>query len=108
MKRILSLLSVVAAALLVNAIPASSEYGSPGLSEEYGAGGQSEFSGQQMQKDQCLLVAMNCQGGVDSVQQRVEKLKKEIDKGSSVYTQDELDKLNNQLIWIYSEGNNVF
>lgn len=108
MKRIVKLLSGVAAALMLYAVPVLSEYGSEGFSGEYGTGGQSEFSGQQMQKDQCLLVAMNCKGSSDTVQQRVEKLRKEIEKGSAVYSREELDRLSNQLIWIYSEGNNVF
>jgi hypothetical protein len=78
------------------------------VSGAYDPGGQSEFTGQQMQKDQCLLVAMNCKGSFDSVQQRIEKLRKEIEKGTAVYSREELDRLSNQLIWIYSEGNNVF
>jgi len=41
-------------------------------------------------KDNCLLVAMNCANSVDSYQQRIERLDKEIAKGTDVYTQDEL------------------
>jgi len=108
MKKIVRIFSAVAAALLLSAIPALSEYGATGLSNEYGPSGASEFSGQQLQKDQCLLVAMNCKGDSDSVQQRVEKLRNEIGKGIAVYTQEELDQFNNQLIWLYSEGDNVF
>ncbi|HZV82628.1 MAG TPA: hypothetical protein VFF53_10735, partial [Geobacteraceae bacterium] len=48
-------------------------------------------------KDECLLVAANCADNVDSIQQRIERLNKEIAKGSAVYTQDELSKLNMKL-----------
>lgn len=108
MKKTVIRLSAVAAALLLYTVPVLSEYGSAGVSQEFGAGGKSGYSGQELQRDQCLLVAMNCAGGSDTVQQRIDKLKKEIDKGIAVYTQEELDQFNNQLIWLYSEGDNVF
>jgi lipid II:glycine glycyltransferase (peptidoglycan interpeptide bridge formation enzyme) len=48
-------------------------------------------------KDECLLVSMNCKDNVDSLQQRISKLNKEIAKGTDVYTQDELKKLRDKL-----------
>ena len=104
MKKIATLLTIAGTSLLLYAIPAMSEYGTPGMSEEYGTADQSGVSGQQMQKDECLLVAMNCNGTMDTVQQRIEKLRKEIDKGEAVYTPEELDKLNKQLDWLTTDG----
>lgn len=49
------------------------------------------------QKDECLLVAQTCKDSVDSLQQRIGRLNREISKGTSVYTRDELRKLEFQL-----------
>lgn len=49
------------------------------------------------QKDQCLLVAQTCRDSVDSLQQRIDRLNREISKGTGVYTQQELRKLQFQL-----------
>lgn len=48
-------------------------------------------------KDECLLLAMNCEQSVDSIQMRVERLNKEIAKGADVYTRDELNVLKRKL-----------
>ncbi len=50
-----------------------------------------------IQKDECLLVATNCADNVDSINQRIERLSKEIAKGTDVYTTDELKKLGDKL-----------
>ena len=44
-------------------------------------------------KDECLLISRNCTDEVDSIQQRIERLNKEIAKGTDVYTRDELKTL---------------
>lgn len=49
------------------------------------------------QRNECLLVAMNCGDNVDTIQQRIERLNKEIAKGTDVYTRDELNILNKKL-----------
>jgi len=51
------------------------------------------------QKDECLLVAMNCTDSykADSVDQRIYRLQKEIAKGTDVYSEYELKELNKQL-----------
>ncbi|TSK07034.1 MAG: hypothetical protein FPO08_10415 [Geobacter sp.] len=48
-------------------------------------------------KDECLLISKNCKNEVDSIQQKIQKLQKEIKKGSKVYTSDELKKLHDKL-----------
>ena len=48
-------------------------------------------------KDECLLVARNCGGDADSIQQRIGRLKAEIAKGTDVYTPGELRKLQSDL-----------
>jgi hypothetical protein len=52
---------------------------------------------------------MNCTNDrVDTVQQRVDRLKKEIAKGSDVYSDQELKALNEQLRWIYNDSDNSY
>lgn len=82
MKRLLGMMTVVAAATLMS--------GAPLLAAE-------EAVEEQGQRDECLLVAMNCENNVDTIQQRLERLSKEIAKGTDVYTQDELNILNRKL-----------
>lgn len=54
-------------------------------------------AGDNAQKDECLLVAKNCKDSVDSLQQRIDRLNREISKGTSVYTKHELKSLEFQL-----------
>ena len=49
------------------------------------------------QKNQCVLASKECKGIVDSIQMKAEKLKTEIEKGTKVYTPEEMDKLNAKL-----------
>jgi hypothetical protein len=62
-------------------------------------------------KDQCLLFAKNCDDNAYVIQQRVDRLRNEIQKGSAVYTDEELNilkkRLNNSekaLEFIFNEG----
>ena len=73
--------SLLAASVMMSAIPI----------------GAAETMVGQGQKDECLLVAHNCIGAVDSIQQRIERLGSEIARGSAVYSSEELRSLNNQL-----------
>lgn len=82
MRRIATVLSAVAASLLISAGGV--------ISAESGMGGEGK-------KDVCLLVAMNCKDNVDSIQQRIERLNKEIAKGNAVYSKEELRNLNIKL-----------
>jgi len=50
---------------------------------------------QQGGKDECLLVAKNCQA--DTSQERIDRINKEIGRGTDVYTNDELQQLQRQL-----------
>ena len=54
-------------------------------------------------KDECLLLARNCVDDIHTVQQRIERLRKEIAKGTQVYTPKELLKLNDSLRDAYRE-----
>jgi hypothetical protein len=82
MKRIIAMLSLVGATLLMSAVPI--------LAAEEGVMGAGS-------KDECLLVSMNCGDRVDSINQRIERLNREISKGTAVYTGDELRNLNKKL-----------
>ena len=88
MKAIATKIAILMAATLFSALPVLAEEGATGIGMT---------SGQQMQKDECLLVSQNCSGSVDSIQQRIDRLNREIARGSSVYTQRELEQLNSQL-----------
>lgn len=56
-------------------------------------------------KDECLLVAMNCPPGGMSGQQRIDRLNSEIAKGTDVYTEGELKVLKEKLNEAYKELN---
>jgi len=99
MKNVLVVLALVAASMLYSTSGFSEEK-STGLPDDYG-----QFKEFESNKDQCLIVAKNCSGPSDSVLNRVERLNREIDKGSTVYTPEELRKLQEQLNWIYYESN---
>jgi hypothetical protein len=87
MKRIATRLAILTAATLISALPVLAAEGTAGMG----------MNPQQMQKDECLLVSQNCRDNVDTIQQRMDRLSREISKGSSVYTPQELRQLEFQL-----------
>lgn len=86
MKGIATKLAVFTAATMIFALPVLAEERAIGMGP-----------GQQMQKDECLLASQNCRESVDSVQQRIDRLNREIRKGVSVYNTEELRHLDFQL-----------
>jgi hypothetical protein len=102
MTRTSGMFSLLAAALLISAGPVSGD-------DNMGSSmGRNMMSMQGGQKDECLLVAMNCPDNrVDTARQRVDRLRKEIAKGSEVYSAQELKALNEQLKWIQEDGDNA-
>lgn len=99
MKHVLVVLALVAASLFSSTTAYSAEKAT-GLSGEYGQYKDFELNSH---KDQCLIVAKNCRGN-DDVLKRVERLNREIGKGTSVYTPEELKNFQEQLNWIYYES----
>lgn len=89
MRGIATKFAVLTAATLIYALPVLAESGA--------TGGMGMDQGASNQKDECLLVSMNCRESVDSVQQRIDKLSREIRKGANVYSSDELRRLDFQL-----------
>lgn len=87
MKGIALKITLVIAASLISALPV--------LAADMGSGtmGQDRQSG----KDECLLMARNCGDQADTIQQRIQRINRELNKGSSVYSNDELRRLQNQL-----------
>jgi hypothetical protein len=85
MRRLMIFISAVAGALLIS--------GSTVLSAEKTIG--EEFK--TPKKDLCLLMAKNCQDNGYVLQQRIDRLRGEISKGTSVYTHEELNILRNKL-----------
>ena len=49
------------------------------------------------QKDECVLASRNCNSAVDDIQTEIRKIGREINKGSAVYTPQELKKLEMKL-----------
>jgi TolA-binding protein len=88
MRCIIKRLTLLAAALMIMAVPVLAAEGSMDRTFE---------QGQQVEKNECLLLAMNCANQVDTIQQRIERIKGEISRGTDVYTNDELRRLNRQL-----------
>ncbi|WP_224985029.1 hypothetical protein [Geomonas agri] len=85
MKGIVRKLGFLTTVTIISALPVAAETGM-GMS-----------GADNVQKDQCLLVAQTCRDSVDSLQQRIDRLEREIGKGSSVYTKEELKNLQFQL-----------
>jgi peptidoglycan hydrolase CwlO-like protein len=88
MRCVIKRLALLAAALMLLTVPVLAVEGTMDKMLE---------QGQQGGKDECLLVAKNCGSEVDTIQQRIERIQKEIGRGTDVYTNDELKSLNRQL-----------
>jgi TolA-binding protein len=88
MRCIVKRIALLAAALMIVAVPVLADEGSIDRRFE---------QGQQVEKNECLLVAKNCGDQVDTIQQRIDRIKGEISRGSDVYTNDELRRLNREL-----------
>ncbi len=87
MRKLNAFVPILAAALILHAVPSFTEEGTT-----EGLPGNME-----VQKDECLLVASYCPDNVDSIQQRISKLQTEIRRGTDVYTTEELRVLNKKL-----------
>lgn len=48
-------------------------------------------------KDECILASKGCKNEVDSIQTKIKKLQTEINKGTKVYTAEEIKKLDAKL-----------
>ena len=92
MRRLTGMLTILAAAVLLS--------GSTLMANDTEYGKEYE---NQTNKDECLLVSMNCAQDVDSIQMRIERLDKEIAKGLDVYTREELNILQRKLEDTYKE-----
>lgn len=88
MRSISKKLALLAAALMVMAVPALADEGAIDKMVDHG---------QPTVKNECLLVAKNCGNQVDSIQERIERISGEIARGTNVYTRDEMRKLERQL-----------
>lgn len=86
MRHIIKRITMLSAALMLLAVPVFAAEDTERMLEQ----GQSG-------KDECLLVAKNCVGEADTIQQRIERIEHEIGRGTDVYTNEELRILNRQL-----------
>jgi flagellar motility protein MotE (MotC chaperone) len=88
MRKIIKKLTLLAAALMIMAVPALADEGSMDKTFD---------QGQQDGKNECLLVAMNCANQVDTIQQRINRIQGEVSRGTSVYSNEELKALEREL-----------
>ena len=88
MRFIIRKLTLLAAALMILAVPALADEGAMDRINE---------EGQKADKNECLLVSRNCANEVDSIQQKIDRIRGEISRGTDVYTTDELRILNMRL-----------
>ena len=86
MRCIINRLTLLAAALMIVAVPALADEGSMGSKFE---------PGQMADKNECLLVAKNCVS--DTVQERINRIESEIKRGTDVYSTDEIKQLQKEL-----------
>jgi Skp family chaperone for outer membrane proteins len=49
------------------------------------------------EKDECLLASQNCKDQVDDIYKRMQRLDREIQKGTRVYSTQELERLRQKL-----------
>jgi hypothetical protein len=91
MRAITRTITVMAAALMIAAVPVLAEEGVPFQSETSIMGQQEES----VNNRECLLVAKNCP--TESVQQRIDRIQTEIGRGTAVYSNDELRSLRQEL-----------
>lgn len=88
MRSMIHKITLLAAALMIMTVPVLAAEGT--MEKSFG-------QGEQGGKNECLLVAMNCANQVDTIQQRIERIQKEIGRGTNVYTKDELKRLERDL-----------
>jgi peptidoglycan hydrolase CwlO-like protein len=88
MRCVIHKLAFLVAALMLVAVP---------VRAEERVEGSAMRPAEQGVKNECLLVAMNCANQVDSIQERIDRLQNEIRRGTDVYTNDELKKLQDKL-----------
>ena len=100
MKRTALVLAFVAASTCMSH-SVRTEDKTPVFPNEYGQSGADSMS---VRKDECLILAKNCIGADDTVPMRVDRLRREIDKGIAVYSPEELRIMQEQLKWITTEG----
>jgi len=99
MRKLTILISALVGSLLISVAPILSAEST--IKEEL----------QTPKKDLCLLLAKNCQDNAYVLQQRIDRLRGEIYKGTTVYTHDELNILKKKLDdatkaleFVFSEG----
>ena len=89
MRRLINKIALLAAALMIMVVPV--------LADDLSAVPSREPETQQSGKDQCLIVAMNCGDRAMSVQNRIDKIQNEMNKGAGVYSAEELGILQRRL-----------
>ena len=88
MKSLIRKIALLAASLMIFAVPVLADEGMFNPVAE---------PDQQGAKDQCMLVASNCAGRVYTLTEKIESIQNEINKGRGVYTNDELRVLQKRL-----------
>lgn len=88
MKRIATTLLALMVTLIIASLPVIGEEGGMGKTKD---------QEQQNQKNECLLLTRKCGDQLDSIQQKINRLRSEIERGTAVYTPAELKRLSDKL-----------
>jgi hypothetical protein len=97
MKAIARTIVTVAATLLIAALPVLADEGMMGQQDGSTMGQQEES----VNSRECLLVAQNCP--TEALQSRAQRIQTEMNRGSDVYTKEEMRQLQNELEEIQRE-----
>ena len=89
MRRFISKMSLIAATLLIISVPV--------LADDLSVVPNRAPEALNPGKDTCLIVAMNCGDRTESIQNRIDMIQREINKGTAVYSNDELMILKRKL-----------
>jgi hypothetical protein len=103
MKAIARTIVTVAATLLIAALPVLADEGMMGQQQDGSTMGQQEES---VNSRECLLVAQNCP--TEALQSRAQRIQTEMNRGTDVYTKEEMRQLQKELEEIQREIGNDF
>ena len=101
MKAIARTILTLAATLMIAAAPVLAFQGNEGMTGVMSEDALPAQQNESVNGRECLLMAKNCP--TESLQSRSDRIQSEINRGTDVYTKDELRKLQNELDEIQKE-----
>lgn len=101
MRAISRTLIAVAATLMIAGVPVMAFQGNEGMTAVTSEDAMPAQQNESVNDRECLLVAKNCP--TEALQSRAQRIQTEINRGSDVYTKDEMRRLQNELEEIQRE-----